>query len=162
MKNTATDKAIALRKQRNAAVKTTKNASAKFESCANADEKRRRCRDFMRALRKSKPRAARATSAKTSRGSSAAKPASRRVPATRFCWVDPNRAEDRMLNGNVGAQQSTVQDCPRIIRRKTTTDLPTCGSRYSLTRTGASRPYFLTSMIAAVPVSHMVLYWWYM
>ena len=58
------------------------------------------------------------------------------------------------------AQQSTVQDCPRIIRRKTTTDLPTCGSRYSLTRTGASRPYSLTSMIA-VPVSHMVLYWWY-
>ena len=46
-----------------------------------ADEKRRRCRDFMRALRKSKPRAARATSAKTSRGSSAAKPASRHVPA---------------------------------------------------------------------------------
>ena len=73
MKNTATDKAIALRKQRNAAIKATKNPSAKFESCANADEKRRRCRDFMRALRKSKPRAARATSAKTSRGSSAAK-----------------------------------------------------------------------------------------
>ena len=81
MKDTATDKAIALRKQRNAAIKATKKASAKFESCANADEKRRRCRDFMRALRKSKPRAARVTSAKSSRGSSAAKPASRHVPA---------------------------------------------------------------------------------
>ena len=76
-----TGKAIALRKERNAAIQATKNPSAKFESCTSADEKRRRCRDLMRALRKSKPRAARATSAKTSRGISAAKPASRHVPA---------------------------------------------------------------------------------
>ena len=61
---TDTDKAIALRKERNAAIKATKNPSAKFESCTSADEKRRRCRDLMRALHKSRPRAARATSAK--------------------------------------------------------------------------------------------------
>ena len=83
----ATDEAIALRKQRNAAISATKNPSAKFESGTSADEKRRRCRDLMRGLRKKRcrcraePRKVRATSAKTLRGSSAGKPATRNVPA---------------------------------------------------------------------------------
>ena len=101
---TATDKAIALRKQRNAAIKASKNPSAKFESCANADEKRRRCRNFMRALRKSrksKPRAARATSATTSLGSRTAKSASRHVPAS-CCGKRKNKC--RCFEGGRGLE----------------------------------------------------------
>ena len=93
-----TDNAIALRKERNAAFKATKNPSAKFEPCTSADEKRRRCRVLMRALRKSRAKQSKSvkitgkqSKAKaklskgngkqsTPRGISASKSASRHVP----------------------------------------------------------------------------------
>ena len=93
-----TDKAIALRKERNAAIKATKNPSAKFESCTSADEKRRRCRDLMRALHKSKPRAARATSAK------------RRAVSVLQSLHRGTRQRTGVAKGNTDALASTVAE----------------------------------------------------
>ena len=80
--------AIADRNQRNKALKSAQNPTAKFESRARVDEERRRAREGMRKLRTSKPDAKKTNAAKhrqrkpNKRPGSAAKPSEPQKPGT--------------------------------------------------------------------------------